>query len=256
MPHRDEALAILKRAREALLARLTEAIVDQEEELMADAEGDSFLSEIETLYERMGSKLAHLNQMIANLPPELADADSGDEAEEDEPFFREDAPAAEQHPRLPHFPFPISAATTRPVADERPIPRERHLSGERPVPQDWADVIGLPAPGVPTQKSPAFGRFVTYIELGQVNNAGDLIGQLLGLSPHVGQTCVQVFAARYEADPGVVIKAMRIRQELSHQRYNDALLLIHECFGLQGIDAMIALHRMKEFISTSTASGN
>lgn len=247
MPHSDEALAILKRAREALLARLTEAILDQEEELMADAEGDSFLSEIETLYERMGSKLAHLNQMIANLPPEPTETEL---PEEDEPYFRHDAPAAEQHPRLPHFPFPISAAATRPVPNERPVPRERHLPGARPVPQDLADVIGLPAPGAPMPKASAFGRFVTYIELGQVDNAGDLIGQLLGLSPHVGQTCAQVFAARYETDPGVVIKAMRIRQELSHQRYNDALLLIHECFGLQGIDAMIALHRMKEFIST------
>lgn len=236
MPDRDEALAILKRAREALLARLTEAILEQEEELMADAQGESFLSEIETLYERMGGKLAHLSQMISNLPPDPAEHDLPDD---EELFAREDQPAAsEEYPRLPHFPFPIPAASENPSRTEA------------------GDLIGLPAPGVPTLKAPAFGRFVTHIEQGEVDHAGNLIGQLLGLSPFTGQRCAQVFAARYETDPGVVVKAMRIRQELTLEQYNNALQLMHECFGLQGLDAMIALQRMKDLITAPSTSGN
>ncbi|MBA2114354.1 hypothetical protein [Bremerella alba] len=230
MSNRNEALAVLKLARDALLARMTEAILDQAEEIVADAEGESFLSEIESLYDQMGNKLAHLNQMIANLPAELEpqlDAYSYD---------REDEADEKPKARLPHIPIASQSATQLAPSIERD------------------DLIGLPAPGVSQPKAPAFARFVSHIEQGEIDQAGDVIAHIFGLSPFSGMKCAETFSVRYESDTAVVVKAMRIRQELTHNRFNDALMLMHECFGLQGIEAMIALQKMREIIAAPSSS--
>lgn len=231
MSDRNEALAVLKQARDALLARMTEAILEQAEEIVADAEGHSFLSEIETLYDQMGNKLAHLNQMISNLPAEP-------QPQEDAfAYDREDHAEEAPKPRLPHFPVAAQA--------------EIELS---PSSVQREDLIGLPAPGVSQPKAPAFARFVSHIEQGETDQAGDVIAQILGLSSFSGIKCAETFAARYECDTAVVVKAMRIRQELTQHRFNDALMLMHECFGLQGIEAMIALQKMREIIAAPSSS--
>jgi len=230
MSDRNEALAVLKQARDALMVRMTEAILDQAEEIVADAEGQSFLSEIETLYDQMGNKLAHLNQMIANLPVEP------EPREDAHAFDREDQAEEKPRARLPHFPLGSQATL------------ERSSQAERD------DLIGLPAPGVSLPKAPAFAQFVSHIEQGELDQAGDVIANILGLSPFSGMKCAETFAARYESDTAVVVKAMRIRQELTQNRFNDALMLMHECFGLQGIEAMIALQKMREIIAAPSSS--
>ncbi|MBI1246941.1 hypothetical protein GC197_03745 [bacterium] len=225
MSDRNEALAVLKQARDALLARMTEAILEQADEIMADAHGESFLSEIETLYDRMGNKLAHLNQMIANLPVE---PESPEQVEVEE-TLQEHPP---ESPRLPHFALTPQEATGAPQVER-------------------GDLIGLPAPGVSLPKAPQFGRFVSLIEQKEVDAAGDLIALILGISPYLGMKCAQTFAAHYEQDPSVVVKAMQIRHDVTQNRYNDALMRIHECFGLQGIEAMVAMQKMREIIAVS-----
>lgn len=229
MSDRNEALAVLKQARDALLARMTEAILEQADEILADAEGESFLSEIENLYDRMGNKLGHLNQMIANLPGEP-------EEPREAPFERYDEPSEKEAVRLPHFPLAIT-----------PEEEVAEVAG-RP------DLIGLPAPGTPLPKAPAFARFVSLIEQGSVDEAGDLIGQILGLSPFSGMKSAQTFHKNYQSDTSVVVKAMRIRHELVAHRFNDALMLMHECFGLQGIEAMVALQKMRDILASPASS--
>ncbi|PQO27979.1 hypothetical protein C5Y96_16510 [Blastopirellula marina] len=230
MSDRNEALAVLKQARDKLLVRMTEAILEQAEEIVADAEGESFLSEIETLYDQMGNKLAHLNQMIANLPAEPVSPETSDL------FAREDQADEIPPARLPHFP----------LATQSPMELAPHVERD--------DLIGLPAPGVSLPKAPAFARFVSHIEQGETDQAGDIIAQILGLSPYSGMKCAETFSARYQSDTAVVVKAMRIRQELTQNRFNDALMLMHECFGLQGMEAMIALQKMREIIAAPSNS--
>ena len=69
MNPRARAIAVLQNAREILSQRLTERIVDGEQEILSDAESGSFVSEIEAIYEQLGARLAHVNTMLANLPP-------------------------------------------------------------------------------------------------------------------------------------------------------------------------------------------
>src|SRR3954453_20849101 len=70
MTERGRALDILRQARDLLAQRLTEPILDAEEGLLDDARGDSYLGDIETLFDQFGTKLTHLTQMINNLPLE------------------------------------------------------------------------------------------------------------------------------------------------------------------------------------------
>ena len=70
MNDRNRALKLLREAKETLATRLTEKVLDQQEEILADARGDSYMNEIESLYEQVGIKLSHVNSMLSNLPVE------------------------------------------------------------------------------------------------------------------------------------------------------------------------------------------
>src|SRR5689334_17980060 len=70
MSERERAIEVLRQARDLLARRLSEKILESEEELLDDARGDSYLSQIETIFDQFGTKLTHLNQLINNLPTE------------------------------------------------------------------------------------------------------------------------------------------------------------------------------------------
>src|SRR5688500_6726237 len=70
MNERARALELLREARAILAQRLTEQVLAQAEDILADARGDSYMNEIESLYEQIGHKLAHLGQMLSHLPVE------------------------------------------------------------------------------------------------------------------------------------------------------------------------------------------
>src|SRR5262245_50616960 len=70
MNDRARASDILRKARAILAERLTERINEQTEELLDDARGDSYMNEIESLYDELGMKLSHVSQMLSNLPAE------------------------------------------------------------------------------------------------------------------------------------------------------------------------------------------
>src|SRR5439155_10076247 len=70
MNDRTRATEVLRNARNILAERLTELVLEQREELLDDARGDSYMNEIESLYEQIGVKLSHVGQMLSNLPAE------------------------------------------------------------------------------------------------------------------------------------------------------------------------------------------
>src|SRR5580704_11167938 len=92
MNPRSEAINILQQARDLLADRLTERVREAREEIMDDAEGLCYLSEIEQIYEQMGGRLAHINAMLANLPPVAEQATA--EAAQSAPVFTDVAATA------------------------------------------------------------------------------------------------------------------------------------------------------------------
>ncbi len=70
MNDRTRAISILRQAREILARRLTERIVDVEEELLDDARGLTYCGEIDNVYDQLAVRLSHVNSMLSNLPAE------------------------------------------------------------------------------------------------------------------------------------------------------------------------------------------
>ena len=65
---RKRAHSILVRTRDILADRLTERVLEDEQQILDDATGEDYMDDIGRLYESVGSKLGQVNLMIANLP--------------------------------------------------------------------------------------------------------------------------------------------------------------------------------------------
>lgn len=66
--NRDKAIKILTQARDTLTDQLNERVLESADEILKDAEGETFLSEIEELFDKVGLKLQHVNGMLGQLP--------------------------------------------------------------------------------------------------------------------------------------------------------------------------------------------
>lgn len=228
MSDRNHAISILTKAREALLRRMTEEILEHSDDLLADASGESYLSEIEELYDRMGTKLAHLNQMISSIPPEI-EQPPGSDAEG--MVFEQDF--------------------SRPAFEVIPFTSADDESFRGDPPAESPPVLGLPAPIEGESSRPPFARFMMFVEHDRLDEASETLAPLLALPTSRVTQCVRWFAERFREDNTLVSRALRIRHELAANRGNDALVLLHECFGLQGMEAIIAMQTLRDVLATT-----
>ncbi|TWT33386.1 hypothetical protein [Blastopirellula retiformator] len=213
-PPRD-ALAILKHARDELAARLRQRIVENEEDILADARGESFLSDIETIYDQIGARLVHVNQMISSLPADV-------------PSIETEAPYQNGDPV-------VAAAETTFSFESTPPSLQNDGS---------APMLSLPAPQSPAN----FQLFMQAIQSGDVSQAGRVLAELLQIDSHRGEQCATVFSQRYLEDPEIVAKAMQIRKELTTGNFNNAIMLLYECFGLQGMESIAAMQALRSML--------
>lgn len=70
----DEARTILRAARDQLQQRLAERVVECSEEILSDARGESYLSEVETLHDQLGLKLLQVSQMLECMSAPVGDS--------------------------------------------------------------------------------------------------------------------------------------------------------------------------------------
>jgi hypothetical protein len=215
MNDRARALAILKQAREILLARLTERVLDNEETILDDARGESYMGEIDALYEQIGSPLAHVNQILSNLP--------ADEAHE----------MPETH--ATHAAAHSYAEIVPPAWPEVPaLPAPRSSGG-----------------GVETAEDPAatapisFQTFAVQIQAEDVHGAGASLAYLFDISLPRATRCAEHFLMQLRADPNFLTSAMQLRKELATGGYNGALMLLYECFGLTGMESIGVYQALK-----------
>ncbi|ADB16733.1 hypothetical protein Psta_2059 [Pirellula staleyi DSM 6068] len=227
MNDRARALHVLKDARDILARRLTERVLEMTEEILADARGDSYMNDIENVYEALGMRLSHVTQMISNLPPDLEPTTTSKHASAES--MRDDT-------------FTLATETTTGadamVADTTPA-----LAG--PV---FVATPALPAPHQEeSPRSPAsFQRFATLVQSGDVEEAGITLAELFELPEDRGIACAEYFAGRLHSEPGFVKKAMQLRAELLAGSHNAVMVLLYECFGLVGLESigvMQVLHR-------------
>lgn len=231
MSDRARALEILRRARDLLADRLTERILEAEEGLLDDARGDSYLGDIDSVFDQFGTKLAHLNQLINNLPLET------EEVPPEPPFH-----AAEEHAG--------PAAADAAMAEELTAAHPAAITGPLMIAPP-----ALPAPRMADEleiTSPNFHLFSEQMQDDELLGAARTLSILLDISEARGMQCVRVFHRRWQGDDAFLLKAMQLRNEVLSNSYNGALMLLAECFGLVGIEALGVLQTLRARLMPTT----
>ncbi len=239
MNDRNRALKVLKEAKETLANRLTEMMLEQEEDILADARGDSYMNEIESLYEQVGLKLSHVNSMLSNLPVEA-------------PPTQVESAAA-QHGADDTF---TVATDPSPSADA--VVADTTLSLAGPM---FLHTPALPAPKVERARQTAVGRpkpvpvsfqlFAAQIQAGDLKGAGKTLGVLFDLKPRRALACATLFDERLRSDGEFLRKASQLRNELHAGSYHAALVLLVECFGLTSDEAAGVLASLRRRLGVS-----
>ena len=235
VPPRNRAIQILTEAREILAERLTERVLDSAEEILSDARGESYMNDIDAVYEQVGLKLSHITQMLANLPVE--------EEVTQQPIneFRTDDLNPQDYP----------------VVAEEAVSHDLVAAHPRPalVGPMYVSAPALPAPThEPPQfpgDEPSLQQFVLQVQGSDVRAAGKTLAVLFALPDSRALLCAATFAERWRRNPDFIARAMQLRTEVASGTYNGALVLLFECFGLTGIESIGVLqtlqNRLAEF---------
>lgn len=215
MNDRTRALEVLREAKAILAERLTEKVLEQAEEILADARGDSYMNEIESLYEQVGLKLSHVSQMLANLPapeaePQTTTAAAQHGPEETFQLATESAPSADAlvTETMPALTGPLYVATPA-----LPAPRTSDAMKDRAT-------------------TAALQAFAAQIQAGDLLAAGRTLAALFDLEESRAVACAATFAQRARTEAGFFRKVMELRAEVHSNNPQRALLLLLDCFGL------------------------
>jgi hypothetical protein len=229
MNDRLRATDILREARAILAERLTEVVLAQREELLDDARGDSYMNEIESLYEQIGHKLSHVSQMLNHLPAE------------EPPAPHQTHMAAANH--SPEDTFTV-ATEPAPNADGFTQYTTPALCG--PV---YLSTPALPAPKTSEPikhraTNSALQAFAAQIQAGDLLAAGRTLGLLFDVEEPRAVACAATFAQRVRSEAAFFRKVMELRSELHSTNTQRALLLLLDCFGLSRGESAEILRNM------------
>jgi hypothetical protein len=229
-PARNRAITILTEAREILADRLTERVLDYADEILADARGDSYMNEIDGVYEQVGVKLAHITQMLANLPAEETPAATtefrtDDASPQDYSVVAEDSSS---HELVVAHPRPALVGPMYVTAPALPAPKAESTASDQG-----------------SEEEPSFQKFVLQVQASDVRAAGKTLAFLFALPESRALMCAATFAERWRRDPEFLNRAMLLRTEVTSGSYNGALVLLFECFGLTGIESIGVLQTLQ-----------
>jgi hypothetical protein len=222
MNDRARASDVLRKARTILAERLTERINEQSDELLDDARGDSYMNEIESLYDELGTKLSHVSQMLSNLPAE-------------EPPGRPHA----QQPQTQTAMAQHSPENTFTVATE-PAPNFDGITQYTLPGIAGPTIVAMPALPAPKFVEPpkhrathsALQAFAAQIQAGDLLAAGRTLAGLFDVEEPRAIACAATFAQRVRSEAAFFRKVMELRHELHSSNSQRALLLLLDCFGL------------------------
>ncbi len=215
MDDRALAISILKRARDILAARLAERVIQSGEEIIEDALGNSYSSEIETIHDEVGLRLTHVNAMLASLPTTTADHPPSSP--------RATSIVPQRAKRFPSASCPLRLRTSNPRRRVAPRMHRRHKRPARP-----SHFKRL------SRKSPR------VISTRRVNRL-----PCFWTSRQSRPPLHETFAERLTTQPDFLAKAMRLRGELQSGSINGALVMLWECFGLRGFESIGAWQSLK-----------
>jgi hypothetical protein len=217
MNHRTLAISILQKARDTLSERLTQRIVDSQQDIEDDAEGCSYLSEIETIYEQLGGRLAHLNAMLANLP-----AATG--------------------------PSPADTAASEVIYADMASAYPTGLEIEAATP---LTLLALPAPSGFSQQQhvglpgDSFQDIAVHVQAGDLGTASRLISELFDIKPSQARRGAQAFSRRSAADPDLARRIVELGDLLPETSEQSGAALLSECFEFPPFEAAAIVQTLK-----------
>jgi hypothetical protein len=218
MNQKTLAVSILQRARDTLSERLAQRIVDAQHEIEADAEGGCYLSEIETIYEQLGGRLAHLNAMLTNLPPAASPAPADATASE---IIYADLASA--------YPTGLDLETAAPPATLLALP---------------APVNPEPAPHL-NVLADSLQDIVLHVQAGDLASAASSITELFDVKPSEARQCARAFSRQIINRPDLVARVVELGWMLGEMDERDAATLLAECFEFQMPEALAIVHALK-----------
>lgn len=258
MNEQPSARKVLLAARSELARRLSELVLAAEEEVLADARGESYMNEIETLYEQVGIKLAHVNQMLAGLPADL-EVEIATPSTPSPTTQQPTKPTASSDDELGLCP---SASPPAPTPTASPAPA---TSGPNPpeIPRTLRSPLGIPrkvipsglvvsrkeSPLKPLVSAPTSGQaphlaiFAAQVRQGDLTAAGQTLHQMLGIDYPRAIACAAYFAEQLQEDPRLLLRIAQLQMELQASSFKGARLLLVECLGLTSEEAACVLYQ-------------
>lgn len=217
MNNRSLAIHILQNARDLLSERLTERIVEAREQIEADAEGGSYLSEIEALYDQLGSRLAHVNGMLANLPPAPDNEQTQADATATEIIYADLASA---------YPTGFELDGTTPPA-----------------------VLALPAPACSDEREDqlvdTFCQLASLAASNDVAAAARLLSESFDLKPSRARRWAAAFARQIARHPELAQRLIDLAVRIDHLGEHSAASLVAECFESESFETLPIIRALK-----------
>jgi hypothetical protein len=238
MHDRARAISLLQQARDILVERLTERVLECRDTILEDALGLSYSSEIDAIQDQIGQRLNHVNLLLNNLPPV------------DEAPPPDDSVPLEPAPVLGYE--PAESESRQLAVHEAAVETSVEMDSETAT-LAQSSVIYV-APDGNSSTVPNFQDFVKYALANDVDQAGRVLAGLLEVSAERGRECAQRFRDQLRERPQFLHKAMTLRQELASGSINGALILLWECFGLQGMESIAALQTLKARMAVNSAN--
>jgi hypothetical protein len=228
MPARKRALDILRQSREILSQRLTELVLEQAEDILADARGESYMNEIESLYEQVGMKLAHVGQMISHLPDAALETTT--------------TTAAAHHRAEDTFTVATHGAQAADLDFAEALP-----ALEGPI---YVAAPALPPPGgAPSARAKAtqlsLQAFAAQIQAGDVLAAGKTLESLLDLDESRALACAATFAQRVRGEAGFFRRVIQLRKQIQSGDNQRVVVLLADCFGLSQPEAAAVVQTLR-----------
>jgi hypothetical protein len=226
MDKRKRALAILNQARELLANRLIENLIEAGDSILDDAEGSSYMDEIETLHQKVGARLSKINIMFTNLSqsaPEDSDSEASDSEASD------------------------SESNDSETSDSEASASEASTPGDA-QPGTVAEEIPLLAAGPEQTNAPKpinFALFGRQIADNDMDGAGRTMATLLDVDQKLGLHCATSFRDRLQEDSTTLQKAISLRAKLLAGEHVESLTILWDCFRLQGAPAVLALETLR-----------
>jgi hypothetical protein len=255
MNDRARAIAILQQARDILAERLTEQVLEGRDSILEDAIGLSYSSEIDAIQEQIGQRLNNVNMLLNNLPPiEDAPAPTADDVAPAPP------PALSYQPQSSLALASVDSASVdaqsaengslESVQAEATDPDESELILSAVAVDALMDDEAEDDRAMPI----SFQSFAERIMANDVEGAGIVLAGLFDVSVDRGRQCARRFQEQLSERPQFLQKAMGLRHELTSGSVNGSLILLWECFGLQGIESLSALQSLKARMNAGSSA--